>query len=73
MIALQNMLIRTERNQIYSVPAWPEKWEVEIKLHIPGYSFIEGSSTGKKGLKISETRVPRTIRIKNCLNDKIIK
>ena len=73
MIALQNMLIQTEGNQIYMLPAWPEKWEVEFKLRSPGNSFIEGSYSEIKGLKISEKRVPKTNRIKNCLNDNEIK
>jgi hypothetical protein len=55
------------------LPAWPEKWEVEFKLRSPGNSFIEGSYSEIKGLKISEKRVPKTNRIKNCLNDNEIK
>ena len=73
MIALQNMLIQTNGNTIFMLPAWPEKWEVVFKLHTPGKSFIEGSYAEMKGLKISSGRVPKTIRIKNCLNDNEIK
>lgn len=73
MIALQNMLLQATGDTIFLLPAWPEKWEVEFKLHTPGNSFIEGSYSEMKGLKIAEKHVPKAISIKNCLNDKEIK
>jgi alpha-L-fucosidase 2 len=73
MIALQNMLLQATGDTIFLLPAWPEKWEVEFKLHTPGNSFIEGSYSEMKGLKIADKRVPKTIRIKNSLNGKEIK
>ncbi len=73
MIALQNMLIQTNGDQIFMLPAWPENWEVEFKLHTPGNSFIEGSYSKIGGLKFAANGVPKTIGIKNCLNDINIK
>ncbi len=73
MIALQNMLLQTNENTVSVLPAWPEKWDVEFKLHTPGNSFIKGSYSEIKGLKIVGKGVPKTIRIRNCMNDKELK
>ena len=68
MIALQNMLIQANGDTIFLLPAWPEKWDVEFKLHAPRNSFIEGSYSYKNGLKIVNKKVPETTRIINYLN-----
>ena len=61
------MLIQTTGYTVYLLPAWPEKWDVEFKLWIPGKSFIEWSYSSKKGLKISDKKVPESAKIVNYL------
>ena len=73
MIALQNMLIQADGNKIFLLPAWPEKWDVNFKLHTPGNSFIEGSYIHKSGLEIKNRSASKTTRIINCLIGKEIR
>jgi hypothetical protein len=68
MIALQNMLLQATGDTIFLLPAWPEKWEVEFKLHTPGNSFIEGRYSSGKGMKIISKNTPGTTRILNYMN-----
>lgn len=42
MIALQRMLLQYDRNSIQILPAWPENWDVEFKLHAPQNTVIQG-------------------------------
>jgi len=41
MIGLQEMLMQTIGDQILIFPAWPEKWNVDFKLHAPGQTTVE--------------------------------
>jgi len=43
MIGLQEMLMQTGDDRILLMPAWPEDWEVNFKLHAPYETVIEGS------------------------------
>ncbi len=48
MIALQRMLLQADGRTIHLVPAWPEQWEVDFRLHAPHRTVIEGTvSKGK--------------------------
>jgi len=38
---IQTMLLQTEGDRIYLLPAWPKEWNVKFKLHIPGNRQIE--------------------------------
>jgi hypothetical protein len=42
MKAFQSMLLQTDGNQIFLLPAWPKDWDVEFKLHAPQKTVIEG-------------------------------
>ncbi|HOK95966.1 MAG TPA: DUF5703 domain-containing protein [Anaerohalosphaeraceae bacterium] len=42
MIGLQEMLMQAVDNKIYLLPAWPEDWDVDFKLHAPYQTTIEG-------------------------------
>jgi hypothetical protein len=44
MIGLQEMLLQEKDDDIYLLPAWPEDWPVEFKLHAPRSTIIEGSA-----------------------------
>ena len=43
MIGLQEMLMQTSENEIRLLPAWPEEWNVDFRLHAPKNTLVEGS------------------------------
>lgn len=43
MIALQRMLLQYDEDEIYLLPAWPNKWDVDFKLYAPRNSTVECS------------------------------
>ena len=49
MKAFQSMLMQVDpySRKIYLLPAWPEGWDVDFKLHAPGNTTIE--ATLKRG------------------------
>ena len=52
--ALQLMLLQSEGKKITLLPAWPNDWEADFKLHAPNNTIVEGHV--KEG-KISNLRV----------------
>ena len=42
MTALQAMLLQSDGQKIYLLPAWPKEWDVEFKLHAPYNTTVEG-------------------------------
>jgi hypothetical protein len=47
MTALQRMLMQTDGQKIYLLPAWPVDWDVDFKLHAPFKTIVQG--TVRKG------------------------
>jgi hypothetical protein len=43
MIGLQEMLMQTSEDEIRLLPAWPEEWDVDFRLHAPENTLVEGS------------------------------
>jgi hypothetical protein len=43
MKALQVLLMQTEGDKIYLLPAWPTDWNVDFKLHAPKKTTLEGT------------------------------
>ena len=43
MIGLQEMLMQTSENEIRLLPAGPEDWDVDFRLHAPENTIVEGS------------------------------
>lgn len=39
--ALQAMLLQGDEKRLALLPAWPEDWDVEFKLHAPGNTVVE--------------------------------
>jgi hypothetical protein len=39
---LQAMLLQTDGQRIFLLPAWPKDWNVEFKLHAPHKTVVEG-------------------------------
>jgi len=42
MKALQSMLMQTAKGKILLMPAWPENWNAEFRLHAPEQTTVEG-------------------------------
>jgi hypothetical protein len=40
-LAVQNMLVQCEGQEIRLLPAWPKEWDVDFKLHVPGPAILE--------------------------------
>ena len=38
----QSMLLQTDGQKIFLLPAWPKEWNVEFKLHAPQQTVVEG-------------------------------
>jgi hypothetical protein len=45
-LALQNMLMQCDGDQIHLLPAWPKQWNADFKLHAPLNTIIEGKVCG---------------------------
>ncbi|NWK55243.1 hypothetical protein HW115_06450 [Verrucomicrobiaceae bacterium N1E253] len=41
MTAIQRMLLQTDEEEIYLIPAWPEGWNASFKLHAPDNTTVE--------------------------------
>jgi hypothetical protein len=47
-LTLQNMLMQSDGDKIILLPAWPEEWDCDFKLHAPKQTVLEGKiSKGK--------------------------
>jgi hypothetical protein len=64
MIALQEMLMQTDGEKIYLLPAFPAAWDVSFKLHAPYQTTVE--LTTKNG-KITELKVTPEARRKDII------
>ena len=42
MKTFQSMLLQTDGQHIFLLPAWPKEWDVEFKLHAPRQTLVEG-------------------------------
>lgn len=56
MNTLQTMLLQTEGNKIYLLPAWPKDWNVKLKLHTPRNGQVEAE--WKNGKMITVKKYP---------------
>lgn len=55
MKTFQAMLLQTDGNHIFLLPAWPKDWNVEFKLHAPRQTVIEGVYRDGKMQSLSVT------------------
>lgn len=55
--ALQNMLIQTDNERVFLLPAWPDEWRVKFKLHLPDNGLIEGSYNAINGVNITNQQL----------------
>lgn len=57
--ALQAMLLQTDGEKIYLLPAWPKDWEADFRLHAPYRTVIEGRVEGGRVTRLSVTPLSR--------------
>lgn len=55
MIGLQEMLLQTPHDAIYLLPAWPDAWDVQFKLHAPRNTVVEGEWKNGKMVTLKVT------------------
>ena len=60
MRATQAMLLQSEGDKIFLLPAWPTDWDVDFKLHAPRQTIVE--ATVRDGRLISLKVTPETRR-----------
>jgi alpha-L-fucosidase 2 len=60
MKAVQAMILQSEGDKIFLLPAWPSDWDVEFKLHAPKRTVVEGTVRGGRLVDLSVT--PETRR-----------
>lgn len=49
---LQNMIVQNDENNIYLLPAWPDDWNVEFKISLPGKIQLVGCYTKEGDLEV---------------------
>ena len=70
MIALQSMLIQSDKEKILLFPAWPLTWDVNFIVHAPLNTIITGKL---KDGKLEELSVTPEYREKDIINYLILK
>jgi alpha-L-fucosidase 2 len=58
-LALQAMLMQTEKNKILLFPAWPKDWDVSFKFPAPHNTMVEGKLTNGKLQQLKVTPASR--------------
>ncbi len=53
--AVQSMLLQSDGEKIFVLPAWPKAWDVSFKLHAPGQTVIECELRAGKIVKLNVT------------------
>ena len=55
MKTLQAMLLQTDGQKIFLLPAWPKEWDVDFKLHAPQQTVVGGVYRDGKILRLRVT------------------
>lgn len=50
---LQTMLLQTEDEKIFLLPAWPKNWDVQFRLHAPLNTVIQGEWRNGNWIKLT--------------------
>ena len=64
MKALQSMLMQTDGEKIFLLPAWPVDWDADFKLHAPYQTVVECQV---RGGKVAELKVTPESRRKDVI------
>jgi hypothetical protein len=55
MLAVQRMLMQCEGDKIHLLPAWPQDWNADFRLHAPMRTVVEGRVEGGKLVNLMVT------------------
>jgi hypothetical protein len=55
MIGLQEMLMQTIGDRILLLPAWPQQWDVDFKLHAPQQTVVQAKVRDGKVIDLRVT------------------
>ena len=67
--AVQAMLMQTDGDKVYLLPAWPRDWDVHFKLHAPKRTVVEGEVQGGRLVKLTVNPESRRKDIVVCNQD----
>jgi hypothetical protein len=59
MQTLQSMIMQTDGDKIYLLPAFPKEWNADFKLHAPYNTIVEGTVKNNKVVKLKVTPASR--------------
>ncbi len=64
MRTLQTMLLQTDGDTLFVLPAWPDDWDVRFRLHAPGRTIVEGERVDGRleRLELTPTDRARDVR-----------
>ena len=63
MKALQAMILQSEGERIFLLPAWPRGWDVSFKLHAPRRTVVEGEVRGGRLTRLEVTPPERKVDV----------
>jgi alpha-L-fucosidase 2 len=52
LLTLQYMLLQTDNEKLFLMPAWPKEWDVDFKLNAPDKTTVSGSYKNGKPVKV---------------------
>ncbi len=55
LMGLQTMILQADGGRIHLLPAWPDKWDLDFRLHAPRNTTVEGRVRGGKLIKLDVT------------------
>ena len=55
MMTLQEMLLQADGRRLLLLPAWPEGWTADFKLHAPYQTTVEGHVEGGRITQLKVT------------------
>ncbi len=70
MKAVQAMLMQTEGHDIFLLPAWPEDWDADFKLHAPERTVVEGTVRNGKLETLKVTPEARRKDVTPCSSNR---
>lgn len=59
MIGLQEMIMQTIGDRIHIIPAWPDDWDADFKLHAPRQTIVQGKVRSGKVVHLEVTPAER--------------
>jgi alpha-L-fucosidase 2 len=67
---LHFMLLQSDGNVLYALPAWPKNWNVSFKLHAPGKTTVEGEYRDGKLERLTVEPASRTVDVLDMTRSK---